>query len=118
MEEVKTYKYYDSVVVKILYGRISSNQKVTVDSDGFLHSFDDNPASVYSQEKKYVKINNILKIEYWYKHGYRHRLTGPGYMLYTGKGLIDTKLYYIHGKELCKEQWEVEANRLLMLNEI
>jgi len=30
----------------------------------------------------------------------------------------DEKIYTIHGKKLSKEQWEIERNRLLMLEEL
>ena len=51
--------------------------------------------------------------EEWFHNGYRHRLKGPGYID------KDLKEYWIYGKNYRdKQKWEIEVNRLLMLEEL
>ena len=84
----------------------AKGNKITVDKYNFVHSTNDEPAI----------IKDIYKC--WLEHGRRHRLNGPGFITYYEDGTIEGKMYYINGKKLLQEEWEIEVNRINMLNEI
>ena len=55
----------------------------------------------------------------WYDNGLPHRLNGPAYIWYFQDGSVLSSLYYINGEYfLSKSEWEIERNRIIMLNEI
>ena len=45
-------------------------------------------------------------------NNYLHNLNGPAWCF---SGMLD---YHIHGKQYTKEEWDIERNRLLMLEEL
>ena len=57
------------------------------------------------------------KLEYkeYRKHGVLHNLFGTAW--YNEDSKIKES-YYIDGKEMTKEDWEIKRNRILMLEEI
>ena len=85
----------------------------TVDSDGFLHSYDDKPAHVYSYKGELI-------FEAWYSHGYKHRLKHLSKIWYNNKIRTKSKkCYYLFGKKYKKfEEFVIESNRLEILSEI
>ena len=100
--------------IKDIYGTIyevlelTHTKHYTVDSNMLLHSFDDKPGRIEEWGDK--------SVSYWYKHGSCHRLTGPAFIWTENK--FFSSYYFIHGKQLSKENWENEVNRIQMLNEI
>ena len=82
--------------------------KITVDSNSFRHSFNDEPAVIVNNN---YDENQILL---YFNHGRKHRLTGPA-TIFKDLNIIS---YYIEGVKLSKEEWETEVNRIQMLNEI
>ena len=111
MKEVEI-KYYD------LGGNIEFldvlDWNITLDSNGFLHSYSDEPSRI----ELYGAGND--KVNYYHYHGYLHRLVGPAviYVTQYGNKKMD-KFYFIYGKHYKNKQlWEIEAHRLLMLEEI
>ena len=106
-EKSKVYfhgKYLD-------YNQNFKSTKITVDSNDFEHSINDQPSYIDYEDDTRKKIEG----EYWSKHGYPHRLTGPAYI---GCDSIDDGEYWIEGKEYSKSDWETEVNRINILNEI
>ena len=88
------------------------HNKITVDSNYFEHSYNDEPAFTHFNQGK------IICYKFWYNHGHQHRLTGPSYIEYGDNGEIEHKNYYINGKRLTQEQWETEVNRINLLEEL
>ena len=84
---------------------------IYVDLDGFQHNINDEPSVIFSD------LGNG-SFNLWFKHGYVHRLTGPSYIKYDIYDKPILKEYHIEGKELTQEQWEIEVNRINILNEI
>ena len=108
----KAYYYYESSGYMYHWTK-SDDNLFTVDENNFFHSYNDEPAEIW-YEKNGDKIKNS---EEWFYNGYRHRLNDPAKIIYIN-GKIGLKEYYIHGKQLTKEEWEIEVNRLEMLQEI
>ena len=76
----------------------------SINSDRFLHSFDDKPSLI------------IGNSSYWDYNGLQHRINGPALIETYSKG---TNLqYFLYGVEYSKEQWEIEKNRIKTLEEI
>ena len=90
----------------------ASDNKRYVDSEGFLHNINDEPAYICHYK------SGDVSAKYWLKHGKDHRLTGPAFIAYQPDGVISIKRYRIYGKDLTKEEWETEVNRIKMLEEI
>ena len=114
LEDGELGKYYDSTS-EIVRQIKTSNNKVTVDNKGFAHSYNDEPAIIH-----FLTFNNksVKHFEYWFDHGYKHRLTGATYIRYSENDILANKIYYIQGKQFTQEQWKFEVNRINMLNEI
>ena len=83
--------------------------KITVDKNGFQHSINDEPGYI-----GYYDYGDNVFVEHWFKHGYRHRLTGPAYINHA----INSKEYWIEGKQFTQQQYETERNRIQILNQI
>ena len=111
LEDGEEGKWIDSIG-QINTQRKLINKKLTVDSEGFLHSINDEPAYYHEQTDKYKKH------VWWMNHGYRHRLTGPSYVSYDENGEIYIEVYYIEGKLSTKDEIQIYINRMKMLNEI
>ena len=62
------------------------------------------------------KLNNNIK--YVDSNDFLHNLNGPASSWFKNEKLINMDSFYIHGKYYDKEDWEIEVNRILMLNEI
>ena len=118
----------------------------TVDSNGFLHSFDDKPALIW---KNSLEINDIWFVE-WFKHGKTHRegnkparieyfnyeknnishkyyyyenelhnFEGPAVIDYNTDHSLEASSYFIFNKMIdSRDEFEIYVNRLEMLNEI
>ena len=177
-ERVKYYRN-DGTLDYILFDRSDILTTYTVDSNGFLHSFNNKPGRVM------YRSDEVIWKEYYYKHGrehrtndkpaiityntytnkeriltlyvleecykvngkihrengkpailsyfherkiqceiymennLEHRIEGPSRIEYRIDGTIINKAYWIHGKYFeNKRDWEIEANRIKMLNEI
>lgn len=61
----------------------------TLDGEGVLHSYDDNPSAV-KRSKEFLFL-------YWHKHGKYHRLSGPA-SLTLRNGVVVERLFYVDGK--------------------
>ena len=104
--ELSQLKYYTTNgKFEILDSKSSSIKSFSVNSEGFLHSYDDKPSLIYGD------------VTFWDYNGYSHRLNGPA--------MIDSSVvyyslrYFIHGKEYKnKNEWEIEVNRIKTLEEI
>ena len=111
MKEIEI-KYYDSNGNIEFLDDLDWN--ITLDSDGFLHSFNDEPSRI----ELYGCGND--QVNYYHYHGHLHNLNGPAVIYKTqhGNKKMDN-FYFIYGRHYNnKEEWEMEANRLLMLEEI
>ena len=103
----KTGKYYTP------YGDLgetteSLEQKITIDSNGFLDSYNDDPAIDYFNGR-------MMKLLY-YQHGYLHRETGPS--IIVDHMYVPKESFYLNGVNLSKEEYEIRMNRKTMLEEI
>ena len=89
--------------------------KITVDSDGLMHNINDKPSYI-----EYYIADEFKKLHcyHWFNHGIKDRLTGPTFIIYQINGKETGREYWIKGKRLTQEQWELEVNRVNMLNEI
>ena len=87
----------------------------TVDENGFLHSYNNNPA-----RKHRTIINSIVNgaIIKYFKHGNAHNLYGPSEIGEFNDSSYNFYGYAIDGKFMWKKDWEIESNRLLMLGEL
>ena len=77
------------------------------------------PGSNYKRRTKhYSLIDKVEKNEIAYvdKNFYLHRLDGPAYIIKVNNRNI--KSYYIHGLFHSKEEFDIERNRIEMLEEI
>ena len=102
MKKPKVYKRAHYIDENGYYRWKTINNNLSIDNKGWLHSFDDKPAD-YSYEWS----------EEWYKHGRLHRLTGPARIWFS------MYEFWIEGKQIFnKEEFEIKANRILMLGEI
>ena len=79
--------------------------KITVDINGFIHSINDNPSVHF--------YNGGGGTKWWFKHGRKHRLTGPARINIE----LGTNEYWIEGEQLTQEQFETYINRMELLNE-
>lgn len=90
------------------------SKEETFNDDGQLHSFDDKPASVYSDGSKFWFKNGKIHrdndkpavitcrgIKYWYKDGFFHRINGKPAIIYKAS---KRKRYFINGSELTDKQ--------------
>ena len=75
----------------------------TLNSDGFLHSFNNQPA-LFTPDRRYL---------YWFKNGYLHNENNIGFY----NRAINKSEYYIENKQLTKRDWEIAVNRINMLKE-
>ena len=119
MEEVSVLKKGEPAKYFNNKGEIDFNtscDKRYVDSNGFLHSINDQPAYVVYHGKIINEVTTIHS-EHWFNHGRYHRLTGPTFIRNNEDGSIHYTEYWINNKELTKEQWEIEVNRYELLNE-
>ena len=109
-DEKAKYYYGDDISIAgaIAYDTKKDNNKITVDSNGFEHSFNDEPAYI-----RYSGDN--ISDKFWYKHAYQHRLTGPAYISFNNLGYNQ---YWLNGKQFSRYDWETEVNRLNLLQEL
>lgn len=70
--------------------------KFTLDQNGELHSYNDEPSHISAGGDMY-----------WHKHGKRHRTSGPSMIAANGK-----EVYYLEGKYYSKEDWEKQLQGL------
>ena len=117
MEEVRELKNYE-IGEYYYFGDLfqifkNDDNKLTVNSNNFLHNINDNPAWIH-----YHTHDRFIESEWWFNHGLEHRLTGPATIFYGKEGEITTKGYWIEGKYLDQEQWELESNRVNILNDL
>ena len=103
------------------YGRIKKDGTIdfysvidggsyTLDENGLLHSYDDNACYMST---------GVGKISYmeWCRHGITHRIEGPSVIWYNYDEVFEEG-YYINGILLSKGEWEIEVNRIKMIEEI
>ena len=120
MEEVRELKnceiayFYNANNNKENIGK-SCNAIIRVDSNNYLHSFNDEPSAIYYYD---YEINSNINSMYWLNHGRKHRLFGPAYIGFHMNNIVREKGYYINNEELTQEEWETEVNRINLLNEI
>ena len=81
-----------------------------VDEDNFQHNEPGLPSLIIYD----TKLKDKKSIIEFTVHGKYHNLTGPASINYNN-GFI---YYFIDGKKLTKEVFDVERNRLLMLEEL
>ena len=53
----------------------------------------------------------------WYYNGNIHRFDGPAYIFYENNCVVK-KSYYIFGKKINKEEFDLESNRIKILNNL
>ena len=121
MEKIKKLKNGEQAKIYNYEGVDFNRRKnvlneITVDFNNYEHSFSNKPSSIYYT----VNFNNKLvkQFELWYNHGTCHRLTGPAVIYYSSEYKIIVKEYWIDGKQLTQEEFEIETNRIKLLNEI
>ena len=54
----------------------------------------------------------------WYNKGILHRLNGPAFITFNIYDETIKKSYYIFGKKINKEEFDLESNRIKMLNNL
>ena len=100
----ETFSYYIGVLESHM--TIGDAVEVWVDEEGFEHNENGLPSYIYYHLGEwYTKEHRV--------HGYRHNINGPAW--YTING--DSE-YWLNGKQLSKEVWEIEGNRIKTLEEI
>lgn len=57
----------------------------------------------------YYDLRHTKIQDQWYQNvdGLLHNIEGPAYIRYTEEGFVERAVYYINGKELSKQQWEI-----------
>ena len=86
-------------------------EKIKVDENNFIHSEPNEVSSIVKIVGGYIKQ--------FYKHGKLHNLYGPAAIHHEKrKYIINDEFYWIEGKSYSKSDWEIERNRVIMLNEI
>ena len=109
MNEIEI-KYYNTKGELIIEDVI--NWGITLDSNGFLHSYKDQPA------KKDFHDRGSGEVNIYFSHGFLHRLKGPA-IIVEDFSVSPQCSYFINGKQFNKKNdWELEAHRLLMLEEL
>ena len=107
MEVNETTNYYRDGKVATISTKLSNGQ---------LQSFNDKPALIfYNHDEDY---GYFLYLKEWCKEDVIHRLTGPAKIFYKWNGEIEEEEYYLNDIYYNKQDWEVQINRLEMLNEI
>ena len=107
LETGKLYKYVDEKG-NIWNEPVHIFNDVWVDENNFLHNEPNKPSKIeYSTIEKTYK-----KIIVYREHGILHNLFGPALIGYR------ESFYVIHGNLYNKDDWEIESNRLLMLEDI
>ena len=103
--ELSQLKYYTTNgKLEMLDSKSSSIKSFSVNSEGFLHSYDDKPSLI------------IGNTSYWDYNGLQHSINGPALIETFSKG---TNLhYFLYGVQYSKEEWEIEKNRMKTLEEI
>ena len=86
--------------------------EVYVDNNNFLHNEDGKASLIWNNDN-----GTIYKIQYNF-HSLIHNLFGSAIIYYNEDGTIDEERYGIFGKRLTKQEWELEVNRIKMLEEI
>ena len=114
---VRKLKHNEKYLVSTSYGTIeeeicSINDDIWIDVNNFLHNEDNNPAKIIYHSNKNVDYKTYRK------NGKHHNLYGPSTVTYYPDGTICNVWYDIEGKEFKKEDWEIEVNRIFMLDEI
>ena len=85
---------------------------VWVDENNFEHNENGLPSTIrYKNQEKFTKESADYRI-----HGKVHNLFGPAIIWYLYNTKID-EFYFLYGKELNKREWEIEKNRIKMLEE-
>ena len=86
--------------------------EIYVDENNYFHNIN-KPSLIWKYEN-----GTIYKIQYNF-HGLLHRLDGPAITYFKQNGTIDEERYGIFGKRYYnKQDWEIELNRIKMLEEI
>ena len=93
----------------------NKRNELFVDSNGFLHSFNDQPGSITYYSLPNKKKDKLLK---FYNHGRKHSLTGPAIIQYGKNNEIIREEYWIDGNLLSKYMWDLRINRGEMLNDL
>ena len=114
MKEGKCIAFFYNIVGELSFTHKKDNNNFTVDSNNFLHSFNDEPAYIRNPSKSYLVHKSLT----WFNHGTKHRLFGSAFIQYNEDGTIYDKEYRIEGKELTQEQGETQTNRYKLLNEL
>ena len=103
--------YFDCVVQgKYTYDLTSDYVDIWVDKKRLQHNEPGVPSFIcYLGNERERMVKKEFTV-----HGKYHNLFGPAIIDYeTGENT-----YVINGKQLTKEQWEIEANRIKMIEEI
>ena len=89
---------------------------VWVDEDNLIH----NEPNTVAWLRYYKKNDGDYECVEYRVHGKLHNLFGLAYVYYSihFDKVILLAHYFIHGKVLSKEQWEIEVNRIKTLEEI
>jgi len=108
LKDGETYKCYYEDEFEVSYAENDGNN-VTVDEDGFIHSYDDKPGFE----------SNVVKE--WYNHGRVNRING--YAIYYKHEENNPHSYYIDGViyydlKKWEEKAHIERNREEILNQI
>ena len=107
----EVYKWYKLETNNILSSYVVSDEDIWVDENGFVHNEANIPAKIY-----YTTIGHKQSYLEYVNHGKYHNLNGLA-VVWLDNRLISNS-YFINGVALTKYNWEIEVNRIKMLEEI
>ena len=110
LKEGDEYRYYRIGTNGICTSRVVYYIDIWVDEDGFLHNENNKPAKIH-----YSEIGHKETYLEYMEHGKLHNLFGPAVIWVNGLMGVS---YFINGVVLSKYNWEIEVNRIKMLEEI
>ena len=107
----EVYKYYIGGFDNIIHSKCGKGCDIWVDENNFEHNENVLPSYIeYHNKKKNFPYRGMFR-----KNGKLHNLFGPAIIFYDG----DNKSYWIDGKRYDnKKDWEIEVNRIKMIEEI
>ena len=107
--------YYELNEVNVRgYWDVTDGTDVWVDENNYQHNEPGLPSYLWYRDEE----KKELIFEEYRKHGKLHNLNGYATLQYTNKGQIMVSSYWIDGKCYEKDEFDIEVNRIKILDEI
>ena len=107
-------EYYWFNGTQLLFSICGFTEDIWVDENDYLHNEPELPSLIwYNGNEKELKCR-----EQYTKNGKLHNLNDKAWVEYDHGVTILWCSYYIEGKEYSKEEWEIERNRVKMIEEL